>query len=143
AWVPQKRQRIAIVGFRDGHRFDFSEVEVPSRRPVMRDVLHVPGEPGSEDCPYAPGGVPLPKYTLTDGLWSYLKDYAAKHAKAGNGFGYGLVGPDDVARTLSARYGKDGSEVLVRQEGRNPRRLTPRECARLMGFDRPGCDPVI
>jgi len=143
AWVPQKRQRIAIVGFRDGHAFDFSEVQVPERRPAMRDVLHVPGEPGSESCPYAPGGVPLAKYTLTDGLWSFLQGYAAKHAKAGNGFGYGLVGPDDVARTLSARYGKDGSEVLVRQPGGNPRRLTPRECARLMGFDRPGQEPVI
>ena len=75
------------------------------------------------------------KYTLTDNLWRYLQDYAAKHKAAGNGFGFGLVGPDDVSRTLSARYHKDGSEILVYQgRRRNPRRLTPRECARLMGF---------
>ena len=78
------------------------------------------------------------KYTLTDHLWRYLQGYAEKHRAAGNGFGFGLVGPDDVARTLSARYYKDGSEILVEQKGKNPRRLTPRECARLMGFDEPG-----
>ena len=75
------------------------------------------------------------KYTLTPKLWDYLQNYAIKHRKAGNGFGFGLVGPDDVARTLSARYYKDGSEILVsRGHGNVPRRLTPRECARLMGF---------
>ena len=74
------------------------------------------------------------KYTLSDKLWLYLQNYASKHRAAGNGFGFGLVGPDDVARTLSARYYKDGSEVLVAQEGKNPRKLTPREAARLMGF---------
>jgi DNA (cytosine-5)-methyltransferase 1 len=79
------------------------------------------------------------KYVLTDHLWRYLQDYAAKHRAAGNGFGFGLVGPQDVSRTLSARYYKDGSEILIdRGAGRNPRRLTPRECARLMGFDKPG-----
>lgn len=143
AWVPQKRKRIAIVGFRDGPSFDFDEVGVPAARRLMKDVLHAPGEPGSEDCPYAPGGIPLEKYTLSDGMWAYLRSYADKHASKGNGFGFGIVGPGDVARTLSARYGKDGSEILVRQEGRNPRRLTPRECARLMGFDMPGQAPVI
>jgi DNA (cytosine-5)-methyltransferase 1 len=71
---------------------------------------------------------------LTPNLWKYLQDYAAKHRAKGNGFGYGLVGPDDIARTLSARYYKDGSEILVAQKGKNPRRLTPRECARLMGY---------
>jgi DNA (cytosine-5)-methyltransferase 1 len=75
---------------------------------------------------------------LTDHLWRYLRDYADKHRNAGNGFGYGLFGPDDVARTLSARYYKDGSEILIQQNGGNPRRLTPRECSRLMGFDEPG-----
>src|SRR5205807_6350619 len=74
------------------------------------------------------------KYTLTDHLWSYLQNYAKKHQAAGNGFGYGLFTASDVARTLSARYYKDGSEVLIAQKRRNPRRLTPRECARLMGF---------
>ena len=75
-----------------------------------------------------------PKYALTREFWAYLQAYAAKHHAAGHGFGYGLVGPDDVARTLSARYYKDGSEILVKTDGPTPRRLTPRECARLMGF---------
>ena len=80
---------------------------------------------------------PDPKYTLTQHLWGYLQDYKKKHNAKGNGFGFSLFGPDDVTRTLSARYFKDGSEVLVRQPGHRPRRLTPRECARLMGFDSP------
>jgi DNA (cytosine-5)-methyltransferase 1 len=83
----------------------------------------------------------LSKYVLTDHLWRYLQNYAAKHQAQGNGFGFGLVGLDDVARTLSARYYKDGSEILVKRRGGNPRRLTPRECARLMGFDRTGSKP--
>ena len=74
------------------------------------------------------------KYTLTDKLWIYLQNYAAKHRAAGNGFGFGLADPEGIARTLSARYYKDGSEILIEQEGKNPRRLTPRECARLQGF---------
>ena len=75
------------------------------------------------------------KYILTEQLWTYLQAYKEKHQKAGNGFGFGLVGPNDVSRTLSARYHKDGSEVLIdRGEGLRPRRLTPRECARLMGY---------
>jgi DNA (cytosine-5)-methyltransferase 1 len=78
---------------------------------------------------------PLDKYTLTDNLWLYLQNYAAKHKAAGNGFGFGLVRPSNVSRTLSARYYKDGSEILIYQgTKRSPRRLTPRECARLMGF---------
>ncbi len=80
-------------------------------------------------------GIVNPKYTISPALWDYLQGYADKHRAAGNGFGFGLVGPEDVARTLSARYYKDGAEILVRQENsRQPRRLTPRECARLMGF---------
>jgi DNA (cytosine-5)-methyltransferase 1 len=75
------------------------------------------------------------KYTLTPKLWEYLQNYAAKHKAKGNGFGFGLVFPNSVTRTLSARYYKDGSEILIYQgEDKNPRRLTPRECARLMGF---------
>lgn len=136
AWVPQKRKRIFIVGVREGEAFDFDKVEVPANGPKLGSVLHTSDERG-ENGRYTDGGV-LAKYTLTDNLWRYLQNYAAKHAANGNGFGFGLVGPDDVARTLSARYGKDGSEILVRQEGRNPRRLTPRECARLMGFDEGG-----
>jgi DNA (cytosine-5)-methyltransferase 1 len=123
-WVPQRRQRIFIVGFRDETDFDFDALEIPKgRQPVLGDIL----EPA-----------PPAKYTLTDHLWTYLRNYKAKHAKAGNGFGYSVFGPGDVTRTLSARYYKDGSEVLVEQHGKPPRRLTPRECARLMGFDEPG-----
>ncbi len=122
-WVPQRRQRIFIVGFRDDTDFDFDQLEVPEgRQPVLGDILEA--EPSS-------------KYTLTHHLWTYLRNYKAKHANAGNGFGYSVFGPGDVTRTLSARYYKDGSEVLVEQKGRPPRRLTPRECARLMGFDGP------
>ena len=68
--------------------------------------------------------------------------FATKHKARGNGFGYGIVGQTDKARTLSARYFKDGSEILVKQNGSNPRRLTPRECARLMGFSDPFVIPV-
>jgi DNA (cytosine-5)-methyltransferase 1 len=74
------------------------------------------------------------KYTLTDNLWDYLQKYAQKHKAAGNGFGFGLVDFDGISRTLSARYYKDGSEILIPQLGKNPRRLTPRECARLQGY---------
>lgn len=74
------------------------------------------------------------KYTLSDKLWDYLQNYAQKHKEKGNGFGYGLVNLDGITRTLSARYYKDGSEILIPQKGKNPRRLTPRECARLMGY---------
>jgi DNA (cytosine-5)-methyltransferase 1 len=117
AWVPQHRERIFIVGFRDP--VDFQWPEAPAESPRLDVILdpHVPA-----------------KYTLTDHLWNYLQRYAEKHQAAGNGFGFGLCGPGDVARTLSARYHKDGSEILIRQEGMNPRRLTPRECARLMGY---------
>jgi DNA (cytosine-5)-methyltransferase 1 len=74
------------------------------------------------------------KYTLTDKLWHYLQHYAARHKEKGNGFGFGLVDPEGVSRTISARYYKDGSEILIPQDGKNPRRLTPRECARLQGY---------
>ena len=123
-WVPQKRQRIFIVGFSGESGFDFDELPVPTgRRPTLGAIL---------DREVAP------KYTLTMHLWNYLQDYKRKHRKAGNGFGYSVFGPDDVTRTLSARYHKDGSEILVSQSGKRPRRLTPRECARLMGFEKPG-----
>ena len=121
-WVPQHRERILIVCFArtvfgDSPPFEFPEP--PAGHPTLADIL----EPN-----------PNPKYTLTDHLWNYLQEYAKRHREQGNGFGYGLVGPEDIARTLSARYYKDGSEILIRQCGRNPRRLTPREAAKLMGY---------
>ena len=82
------------------------------------------------------------KYTLSDNLWTYLQEYAAKHKAAGNGFGYGIAPLDGVSRTISARYHKDGSEILIAQKGKNPRRLTPRECARLQGFPESFVIPV-
>lgn len=118
AFVPQHRERIFIVGFRDMH--DFSWPRLPAGRRTLHTVL----ERGRVDS----------KYTLSDKLWSYLQAYAAKHRAKGNGFGFGRVTRRDIARTLSARYYKDGSEILVHRPNGNPRRLTPRECARLMGF---------
>lgn len=139
-WVPQHRERIFIVGLHPDleARFDFGEIKTPKRGPVLGDILHPSRGKGEIDERFTDGkGRALPKYVLSDHLWGYLQDYAAKHRAKGNGFGFGLVGPDDVARTLSARYYKDGSEILIRQTKGNPRRLTPRECARLMGFDSP------
>lgn len=122
-YVPQHRERILIVGFdqeRYGEKIDFKFILEPNKkRPVIKDIL----EQDVDD-----------KYTLSDKLWTYLQNYAAKHKAAGNGFGYGIAPPDGISRTISARYYKDGSEILIEQEGRNPRRLTPRECARLQGF---------
>ena len=138
-FVPQHRERIVIVGFREDVGFDFDTVNLPPADggPRLASILHP--EDGSEapEAPFTEGvkARVAAKYTLTDNLWAYLQAYAEKHRAAGNGFGFGLVGPSDVARTLSARYHKDGSEILVsRGKNRNPRRLTPRECARLMGF---------
>ncbi|UVO55190.1 DNA (cytosine-5-)-methyltransferase [Sphingomonas sp. SUN039] len=120
-WVPQKRERIFMVGFRDDTDFDFSQLVIPDgQNPVLGDILE---------------SDPSRKYTLSWHLWNYLREYKAKHQSAGNGFGYSMFGPTDVSRTLSARYYKDGSECLIAQPGGIPRRLTPRECARLMGFD--------
>lgn len=141
--VPQHRERIFMVGFRDPNDFTFDNLSLPDplTGPKLRSILHP--EDGTEEAEghFTTGKKALvtPRYTLTDHLWQYLQDYAEKHRLAGNGFGFGLVGPNDVARTLSARYYKDGSEILVKQRGaKSPRRLTPRECARLMGFDKPG-----
>ena len=136
-FVPQHRERILIVGFRDPTGFNFADLQLPPNRPLLRTILHPEdgAEPAEEPFTLGPAAIVNPKYTLTDKLWAYLQAYAEKHRKAGNGFGFGLVDKDSVARTLSARYYKDGSEILVsRGMGQNPRRLTPRECARLMGF---------
>lgn len=123
-YAPQHRERILIVGF-DRKRyspppvFDFDSLPVPKKKLKVEDILE---EQADE------------KYTLSDHLWNYLQEYAAKHKAKGNGFGYGIADLQGATRTLSARYHKDGSEILILQPGKNPRRLTPRECARLQGF---------
>ncbi|WP_317848204.1 DNA (cytosine-5-)-methyltransferase [Marinobacter sp. F4216] len=141
-FVPQHRERIVLVGFRrdlEVHKgFTLKDIKkyFPEHVPSFGEIL----EEEVDD-----------KYILTPKLWKYLYDYAAKHKAKGNGFGFGLTGHNDVARTLSARYYKDGSEILVDRgwnmdtgfddminQGNRPRRLTPKECARLMGFDEPG-----
>jgi DNA (cytosine-5)-methyltransferase 1 len=128
-WVPQNRERIFIAGFRRDVGFSFDgfdgEIPDPEAWPLLGSILQSHNEVDS-------------KYTLTPRLWDYLQAYRLKHEKAGNGFGYSVFGPDDATRTLSARYYKDGSEILIRQKGTRPRRLTPLECARLMGFERDG-----
>jgi len=125
-WVPQHRERIYIVAFR---RKSFTKNEIESFRfpikknkvPMLKNILE---------------SKPLKKYMLTDNLWRYLQEYAKRHKSLGNGFGFTLANPDGQSRTLSARYYKDGSEILIHQKGwRNPRRITPKEASRLMGFD--------
>jgi DNA (cytosine-5)-methyltransferase 1 len=118
-FVPQHRERIFIVGVKSKEAFEFPESVGP--RPILRSIL-------------SKNSTVDPKYTISDNLWKYLQDYREKHRKKGNGFGFKKVWPKDTSRTLSARYGKDGSECLIGQKGKNPRKLTPLECSRLMGF---------
>jgi len=122
-YVPQHRERVLVIGFdrkRYGKEIPFAfPAKKPRIKPKISDIL----DPSADD-----------RFTLSDRLWQYLQDYAEKHQSRGNGFGFGLVDLNGIARTLSARYYKDGSEILIPQEGSNPRRLTPRECARLQGF---------
>ena len=137
-FVPQHRERIYIAGFRKDTSFSWNAFRFPDKRGVtMKNILHP--EDGSEEPEkeYTLGENALvnEKYILGQNLWKYLRGYAEKHKKLGNGFGYGLVKADDTARTLSARYYKDGSEILIyRGVRKRPRRLTPRECARIMGY---------
>ncbi len=121
-FVPQHRERIIIVGFNNSYFNGNEKFEFPvvgDAKFVIRDILEANVDP---------------KYTLSDKLWNYLQEYAKKHKAKGNGFGFGLTNLDGVSRTISARYYKDGAEILIPQDGLNPRRLTPRECARLQGF---------
>lgn len=121
-FVPQHRERIVIVGFDEkifNKEENFEFPKMPDQKFALKDILEE-----NVDS----------KYTLSDKLWTYLQEYAKKHKAKGNGFGYGLTDLNGISRTLSARYYKDGAEILIPQEGKNPRRLTPRECARLQGF---------
>jgi DNA (cytosine-5)-methyltransferase 1 len=126
-WVPQHRERVFIVCFdkqvfgrEDQVKFNMPKPD-KNNNPTLSTIL-------SEEAPDK-------KYMLSDKLWKYLVGYAAKHKAKGNGFGYGLNTPKDVSRTMSARYHKDGAEILIKQKGwRNPRRLTPREAMLLLGY---------
>ena len=124
-WVPQKRQRLFIVGFYEnvGFSFDAFQNKIPPIEtwPRLGSILQKSGQVDE-------------KYTLSEKLWTYLQKYKDAHRERGNGFGYGLFNRRDVARTLSSRYYKDGAEILIFQKNNRPRRLTPRECASLMGF---------
>lgn len=137
-FVPQHRERILIVGFKNKTAFSWNDLKLPEKGSIrLAAILHPQNGSELPEEPYTTGHLAEinSKYTLTPKLWEYLKAYAEKHKAAGNGFGFGLVEGQSIARTLSARYYKDGSEILVAQSGRRrPRRLTPRECARLMGF---------
>lgn len=143
-FVPQHRERIVLVGFRRDLNvhggFTLRDIDklIPKDRPTFGDLLDKEKDVDG-------------KYILTPKLWDYLYKYAEKHRQKGNGFGFGLTRPNDIARTLSARYHKDGSEILVdrgynddldfhseQNQLNRPRRLTPHECSRLMGFDKPG-----
>jgi DNA (cytosine-5)-methyltransferase 1 len=136
-FVPQHRERIMIVGFRKPTAFAWNQVELPAISARLGDILHPQNGSEAAEPPYTDGSKAAinAKYTLSEKLWNYLQAYAEKHRAAGNGFGFGLVNEESITRTLSARYYKDGSEILVSQGKRKrPRKLTPRECARLMGY---------
>lgn len=123
SYVPQHRERIMIVGFDRDIFYGEEKFSFPEQTKAKRTIKEIL-DPNIED-----------KYTLSDKLWGYLQNYAEKHRAKGNGFGYGMVDLNGISRTLSARYYKDGSEILVPQcDGKNPRKLSPRECARLMGY---------
>jgi len=117
--VPQHRERLFIVAFRKKTDFKFPSFKTRKAK-KLKEILEKKIDK---------------KYTLTPGVWNALKRHSEKHRKKGNGFGYGIADPNGITRTLSARYYKDGAEILISQgKGKRPRRLSPRECARLMGY---------
>ncbi|MGX5689442.1 DNA (cytosine-5-)-methyltransferase [Arcticibacter tournemirensis] len=123
-FVPQHRERTLMVGFDkevygESVSFDFDRVNLPEANHEVKSILESDANP---------------KYTLSDKLWNYLQDYAKKHKEKGNGFGFGLVNLNGITRTMSARYYKDGAEILIPRASGNPRRLTPRECCALQGY---------
>lgn len=116
--VPQNRQRIFIVALRDDYNFEFA---IPPQTEVkVGDILEKKVDE---------------KYTISDKLWAGAQRRKAEHKAKGNGFGYSLFTEDSpYTSTISARYYKDGSEILIAQKDKNPRKLTPREAARIQGF---------
>lgn len=135
-FVPQHRERIIIVGFKNKVNFDINNLSFSSSPKRVKDILHTRHDLKFDEGKYVKNdGTVHDKYILSEKLWTYLQQYAEKHKAKGNGFGYGIVKENDITRTLSARYYKDGSEILIhRGQNKRPRRLTPRECARLMGY---------
>lgn len=131
-FVPQHRERTIMVGFDkkvfgNEIKFDFDKVKLPEANHKIKNILD-----NKVDA----------KYTLSDKLWTYLQGYAKKHKEKGNGFGFGLVDLNSISRTISARYYKDGAEILIPQKDKNPRRLTPKECALLQGYPKSFKIPV-
>lgn len=158
AWLPQRRKRVFMVALRHKKMFGLKvamdtiyesadSVRLEGKpHHVLSSILHDPRE--RVDPPFtirdrsSPEAwerqltVVHPKYTLSDKAWAGIRRRKVNYAETSGGFGYNLVGPEDCAATLLARYGKEPAEILLRQEGKNPRKLTPRECLRLMGFPR-------
>ena len=116
--LPQNRERFYIIAFLD-HDIVFKFPNKTEKRTRLGDILL------SVDN----------KYTISDKLWAGHRRRKAEHLKKGNGFGYKLFNENAIyTSTISARYGKDGSEILIHQDGQNPRKLSPREASRLQGF---------
>jgi DNA (cytosine-5)-methyltransferase 1 len=132
-WVPQHRERIFMVGY--------DPDQVPG---IKKEDIIIPTKPDEHYAVPQLKDIINPKlndnsYTLGDGTWNTLKRHKAHHEKAGHGFGYGLhklpIASDTITRTISARYHKDGAEILIEQAGKNPRRLTITEAMQLQGYD--------
>lgn len=131
-FVPQHRERTIMVGFDknvfgDTVYFDFNSVKLPNADHKFERILEKKVDS---------------KYTLSKHLWEYLQNYAKKHKEKGNGFGFGLVNVEGISRTMSARYYKDGAEILIPQKSGIPRRLVPKEAAALFGYPKDFKIPV-